>query len=118
MVGTTIAFNVMANDASHMAKLLGPDVDPKDLTRLDEREALVRIHTDLVRITTPWMDTPPNEALRQRAKELSWQRYCRPASELREECEKRHRAPARPFIAVRARGSGSDTPEEYVYDEF
>jgi hypothetical protein len=102
MVGTMIAFNASAIDASHVAKNLGPDVDWKDLTRLDEREAIVRIDTDVVRIMTPWLEAPSDTSICERAKQLSWERYCRPASELIEEGQKRGRLPSRPFVASRA----------------
>jgi hypothetical protein len=117
-VGTTIIFNTSADDAPHAAKSLGPEVDPKELTRLVEREAMVRIDTDVVRVMTPWLEPPADTSIRERAKQLSRERYCRPASELLVLREKRGGGPKRPIVATRSGEKGMEIPAEYTYDEF
>ena len=119
MMGSTVAFNVTVDDAPHIARFLGPNVNHEDLTALGRREAIARIDRDVVRIMTPTMGMDFDAAIAEQAKQLSWERYCKPADVLRAELSNQRHRPVKAFVTGRKAGvTSGETPKEYGYDEF
>ncbi len=119
LVGSTIAFNVTVDDAPHVARFLSPNVTPDMLNSLGVREAIARIDRDVVRIMTPSIGEECDPRIRERAKRLSWERYCKPAHVLNDELRRGGRRAAGHLVTVRPAGArATDTVKEYVYDEF
>jgi len=82
IVGATIAFNVVAEDAPQIAEFLGGHVSVKDLVALGQGEAIVRTGNDVIRLRIPSMTPVPDRSAGDRAKELCYQKYYRLASEI------------------------------------
>lgn len=119
VVGTTIAYCVTTDDAAKIAKFLGSQVSPDDLINLEPREAIVRVGNDLSRITTPTLPEISDLSIGQRAKELSYQRYYRPAHEVRAFVLKRYRSSSQSTRGARMEHKKCDiASKEFYYDEF
>ena len=115
VVGTTMAFNVSADDAPRIAKFLGDPIEPEDLTALQQREAIVRIGSDVVRMRTPPLDEVSDFSVAERAKALSRERYYQPAEAVREEICRRYGAPSPRSVMPQDAVAAYD-PEDFVYD--
>ncbi len=119
-VGTTIAFNVMAKDDESVAKFLGGGVDPDELTRLEQREAVVRIGTQVYRIETPFLERPADTGMAERVKQIACQRYCVSPEQIRAARQSAGREPMQGSSKyVAGRGPEKDAPaQEFAYDVF
>jgi len=84
LVGSTIVFNVNQRDAEYLTKVLGGDVEARDLTSLGVGEAIARIGTEVVRITTPMPRDPVDTSVRDRVIQMSRERYCKRTEEIQE----------------------------------
>jgi len=82
-VGTTIMFNVDTRDAQFLIKDLQSKVKPQDISELTVGEAIARIETEIVRIKTPSPLIPLQPSYKEKIINLSHQRYCRPASDVK-----------------------------------
>ncbi len=118
MVGTTIAFNVAADDAPRIAKFLRGQVAAEDLTSLEPREAIVRIGNDVMKIETPFMDEVTDTSVSDRAKQLSYERYYKPINEVLE-ANRRRGMPSRKHVAAKpSHPPGRNRSVEFHYEEF
>jgi len=108
VVGTTIAFNVAASDAPRIAKFLGGQVSAEDLTTLPHREAIARIGNEVVRIKTPSLTEVTDRLPGDRAKERSYQRYYKPAADVKESIRRRLRPPNR-SMSLQSSGRRGET---------
>jgi len=108
VVGTTIAFNVAASDAPRIAKFLGGQVSAEDLTTLPHRQAIARVGNDVVRIKTPSLGEVTDRSPGDRAKELSHQRYYKPAADVKESIRRRLRPPNR-SMSLQSSGRRGET---------
>ncbi len=107
-VGTTIAFNVVAEDVPLIALTLGGKVSAEDLSTLGPREAIARIGNDVVRVKTPSLGEVTDQSPGDRAKELSYQRYYKPAADVMESVRRRLRLPNR-SMSVQSSGRREET---------
>ena len=116
--GTTIAFKVAADDDRRMANFIGGDVTPDDLTTLQRYHAIARIDTEVVRIETPYFGTPPDEAMAEKAKRLSRERYCLPQEQAYARIRDKGTKTATHIVSRVAQVSDIAKIKEYCYDEF
>ena len=66
----------LLQDLEFLSKLHGGGVTPDELTRLEQREAVVRIGTQVYRIETPFLERPADTGMAERVKQIACQRYC------------------------------------------
>lgn len=118
--GTTITFNVDKSDASYVAATLRGMADVDDIIGLNPRQAIARIHTDVVRFHTRPCPEIPNRNFREQIIQHSRQHYCRPIHELRE--QERNgpagKAPRYRQLSAGVDANGKPMPERAHYDEF
>jgi len=74
--GFTIIFNVLNKDAHRLVQTIGGEIEPKNLARLQPREAIARIGTEWVKIETPEQPEHVNEEIKARVIASSHDRYC------------------------------------------
>ena len=114
VVGTTIVFRVLQKDGELFSKRFGGVAPVPDLIALPPRQAVARINTDIVRITTP---TTPDVVDRQRFEAVvqqSHERWCIHREKLRgygAELPHPSPRPSRPRAVSRIYRE-----EEFVYD--
>jgi hypothetical protein len=118
VVGTTIAFNVAAEDAPKIAKFLGSQVSAEDLTTLGHREGIVRIVNDVVRITPPPLTEIRDQSMGTRVKERSYEKYYKPIHEVRESVRKRINSCDGGIATRLPRPPATKAITDYCYDEF
>jgi len=113
-VGTTIVFRVLQKDAELFSKRFGGVAPVQDLITLPPRQAVARIDTEIVRITTP---TTPDSIDRQRLEAVvqqSRERWCIHRENLRGYGVKLPHPSPRPSRHGAASRIYRD--EEFVYD--
>jgi hypothetical protein len=115
-VGTTIIMNVDTKDAQHLTKDLQKLVHYEDLITLQKGEAIVRIGTDIVRVTLQGPLEIPERHYRDAIIERSHRQYYRPVHVVRDIIRQRDRRWDRPFSALPSHPCGPI--EELIYDEF
>ena len=115
-VGTTIIMNVDTKDAQHLTKDLQKLVGYEDLITLQKGEAIVRIGTDIVRVTLKGPLEIPERHYRDVIIERSHRKYCKPVHVVRDTIRQRDRRWDRPFSPLTTLPCGPI--EEFVYEEF
>jgi hypothetical protein len=115
-VGATIIFNLDSEDSQHLIKNLQQKVTVKDITALKEREAIARIGTDIVRITTLPID-PPETSFEEHIIQQSRQQYCRPVSDVKRRIRMARNQWAEEYMPEQF-GMREEEPPIPVYDEF
>jgi len=115
-VGTTIIMNVDAKDAIFLTKCLQNFVHYEDLIKLKVGEAIARIGTDIVRITTPGPLQIPKRHFKDTIIKRSRRLYYRPIGVVRDLIRQKDRRWERPYSLLTDTPSGDS--EEFIYDEF
>jgi hypothetical protein len=118
-VGTTIIFNVDAQDGRLLLKDLRGRISVDDLIVLEVGEAIARIGTQVVRLRSfPPMDIPTTNH-KVEILERSHRLYCRTKHEVREDLlRKRGRRWEEPFTPLTEAAVDPDRLKEFEYDEF
>ena len=116
-VGTTIIFNVDIADANYLVKDLQGKVEPGDLAKLKKGEAIVRIDTDIIKISTPKPKKIPESSYRQEIIRKSREQYCAKAEEIREHIQGKHKR-VRTGHLQQATIMNDLGKEPLIYDEF
>jgi hypothetical protein len=115
-VGSTIIMNVDTRDAGYLTKDLQKLVQDTDLITLQKGEAVVRIGTDIVRVTLEGPLEIPERHFKDAIIERSHRLYYRPAHIVEDIISQRGRRWDRPFSPLMSAPCGPI--EEFVYDEF
>jgi hypothetical protein len=115
-VGTTIIMNVDTKDARYLTKDLQKLVQYKDLITLEKGEAIARIGTDIVKLKTLGPLQIPEQHFKDAIIERSRKLYCKQVSTVQDIIRQKDRRWDRPFSSLSA--VPSESPEEFVYDEF
>ena len=89
-VGTTIIFNVDIADAQYLVKDLQDKVKPKDLAKLETGQAIARIGTDIIKISTPKPKQIPCNSFKAKIVQRSHELYYRRARKVKEYIRKRN----------------------------
>ena len=118
VVGTIVAFNTSAEDAVRIAKRLGGQVTPEELTQLEQRQAIVRIGTDVVRIETPLLEPIMDTNIAEKAKRLSREHYYKPFDQVWNEVNRQGKAPAVYVVPRVPQVSDATKIKVYTFDEF
>jgi len=82
-VGSTIIYNVNAEDAQHLKKNLYGKVNADEIVQLDKWHAIARIGNKVTRIATNFIDKKPNDTLRNQVIENSHKQYYKPVEEVK-----------------------------------
>jgi len=90
IAGSILVFRVRQTDAIRLGKLLG--TQPQDLVSLDRGEAITRTRNDVRHIRIPPPHKVQDRSRRDRIIQMSRQRYCRPAGEVRASITRQTRA--------------------------
>jgi hypothetical protein len=88
--GSTIVFKVRQTDATRIGKLLG--AQPQELVSLKTGDTITRTENGVRHIRFPPPHMAPDTSQRDRLIQMSRQRYCRPAEEVRASITGRTRA--------------------------
>ena len=116
VVGSTIMFGLQQADAERMAKTMGDRIQAQGLTSLGVGEAVARIGTEVVRITTPPPSDKFDESIRDKVVQMSRERYCRRACEVREVIRRRCNRRATPRVVPSTQAERGEC-EELRYAE-
>jgi len=98
-VGTTVIFNVNSSDAQQLVRGLRGKVEVDDLVGLEDRQAIARIGTHVVRLRTADREETPVTTHRDLIIQRSRERYCKQTPEVQRAIRRRHErwaAPLRP----------------------
>jgi hypothetical protein len=118
-VDTSIIFNVNKRDAAYLAKDLQNKVKAEDLVALESYKAFARLGTDIVKIKTcDPLDISENN-FRDQIIQQSHEKYCKPASEIRQLIQQRANRAGRATVPLPSTSAYTNyNEEEFVYDEF
>jgi len=115
-VGTTIIMNVDSKDARYLTKDLRGLVQYEDLINLKLGEAIVRIGTEIVRVTLPGPLEIPEGHFRDAIIQRSHRLYYKPIQVVRDLIRQKDGRWGHSFSALTP--NGSEDLKEFIYDEF
>ncbi len=119
-VGSTIIFNVDIADAQYLMKALRGKVEPQDLFELEQGQAIARIGTKIVKISTPKPLETPKINFKEQIIQQSRERYYRPAALVKHAVRQRANRWQPEFGGIRLAEAyrSSELPAEKCYDEW
>ena len=117
-VGTTLIGRIDKRDAQYLVKDFQDKVDPSDIMQLRSREMIARIKSNIVRIRTQDLPTPPSNANPAEVIENSHRQYYKPRTEVARMIANRNARFDSRFAAAADADASEFTAEELSYDEF
>jgi len=116
--GSTIIFNVDMNDARYLAKDLQDLVKPEDMATFEVGDAIARIGTNIVKITTKEQVELPSENYCQKIIEESHRKYYKPVQEIKNQINENYQY-SDDNVEIAKQNNNIDLYDEQIdYNEF